>query len=86
MLQRYEEEIKKGNFGKTKVVVTSLLALGALFSAAIGQIPAAIALISGAAPHLFSLKESLTPAWKDIRDKKFEPAGVIYEANEIFKL
>jgi hypothetical protein len=83
MLLRYEEEIKKGKFGKTKIIVTSLLALGALFSAAMGQVPAAIALMSGAAPHLFSLKESLTPAWKDIRDKKFEAAGVIYEANRM---
>lgn len=85
MLQRYEEEIKKGRFEKKKVVVTSLLALGALFSAAVGQIPAAIALMSGAVPNLFSLSESLTPAWKDIRDKKFEAAGVIYEANRILK-
>ena len=84
MLKRYEEEIKKGKFGKTKIVVTSLLALGSLFSAAIGQIPTAIALMSGAAPQLFSLKESMSPAWKDLREKKFEPAGVIYEANKIF--
>jgi len=86
MLKRYEEEIKKGKFGKKKVVVTSLLALGALVSAAFGQIPTAIAIMSGAAPHLFSLRESLTPAWKDIRDKKFEAAGVIYEANKILEL
>ena len=83
MLQRYEEEIKKGKFGKKKVLVTSLLALGALFSAAIGHTETAIAIISGAAPDLFSLKESLTPSWKDIREKEFEAAGVIYEANRI---
>lgn len=85
MLKRYEEEIQKGKFNKNKVVITSLLALGALFSAAAGQIPTAIALISGAVPHLFGLKESVSPAWKDLRDKKFEPAGVIYEANRLWE-
>ncbi|RYY43676.1 MAG: hypothetical protein EOO06_19365 [Chitinophagaceae bacterium] len=85
MLRRYEEEINKGKFGKTKAVVTSLLALSALFSAAAGQTTTAIALMSGAAPNLFSLKESFSPAWKNLRDKKFEPAGVIYEANKILQ-
>ena len=85
MLKRYEEEIRKGKFKQTKGVVTSLLALGALFSAAIGEVTTAIALLSGATPNLFSLKESLIPAWKDIRDEKYEAAGVIYEANKVLK-
>jgi hypothetical protein len=83
MLKRYEEEIKKGKFKQTKVIVTSLLALGALFSAAMGQVTTAVALLSGVVPNLFSLKESLIPAWKEIRDKNYEAAGVIYEANRI---
>jgi hypothetical protein len=82
MLNRYEEAISKGNFKKTKVVVTSLLALGAVFSAAIGQTQTAIALMSGAAPNLFSLKETTSPIWKDLRDKPFEAAGIIYQANK----
>ena len=83
MLKRYEEEISKGRFDKKKVVITSLLALGALFSAAAGEVTTAIALMSGAAPNLFDLKESFSPSWKDLRDTKFEPAGVIYEANRL---
>ena len=85
MLRRYEEEINKSTFDKSKVVVNSVLAIGAAFSAAMGQIPTAIAFISGLAPNLFSLKESFAPTWKDLRDKNFEAAGVIYEANRIFK-
>jgi hypothetical protein len=85
MLKRYEEEMQKGNFKKTKLVVTSLLALGGLLEAATGHMPEAIAFMSGVAPSLFALKEATLPIWKDLRDKSFEPAGVIYEANEMFK-
>ncbi|HAL81614.1 MAG TPA: hypothetical protein DCO83_04750 [Mucilaginibacter sp.] len=82
MLRRYEEEINKGNFKTRKIVVTSLLALGSLLAGALGHTATAIAIISGAAPNLFSLKESNVPAWKDLRDKPFEAAGVIYQANK----
>lgn len=83
MLNRYEEEIQKGKFKKRKIVITSILALGALFSAAIGETQTAIAFASGAAPNLFSLREAASPIWKDIRDKDFEAAGIIYEGNKI---
>jgi len=82
MLERYEDEITKGNFQKRKIVITSLLALGSIFSAAIGQTQTAIALISSTAPYLFSMKEISTQSWKDLRDKPFEAAGIIYEANK----
>jgi len=83
MLRRYEEEINKSTFNKSKLVVTSVLAIGAAFSAAMGQIPTAIAFMSGIASNLFSLKESFAPTWKDLRGKNFEAAAVIYEANRI---
>ena len=86
MLKRYQEEISKAKFNKTTIVVTSLITLGALFSAAFGQMPTAIALMSGAAPNLFSLIQSSTPSWKDLREKKYEAAGVIFEANRVLKL
>lgn len=82
MIGRYEEEITKGNFQKRKAIITSLLALGSVFSAAIGQTQTAIALISSAAPNLFSMKKITTQSWKNLRDKPFEAAGVIYEANK----
>ena len=82
MLNRYEEEITKGNFQKRKVIITSLLALGSVFSAAIGQTQTAIALIASAAPNLFSMKEIATKPWKELRDKPFEAAGIVYEANK----
>jgi hypothetical protein len=85
MLTRYEDAISQGKFKKTKEVVTSLLALGALFSAAIGQTQTALGLIMGAAPNLFSLKEISSPIWKDLRDKPFEAAGIIYEGNKKLK-
>lgn len=50
-----------------------------------GQTSTAIAILAGIAPNLFSLYEFFTSAWKDVRDKKFEAAGVIYEANRILK-
>jgi hypothetical protein len=81
MLERYDEEINNGKFKKKKTVITSLLALGSVFSAAIGETQTAIALMSGAAPNLFSLKETKSPIWKDLRDKPYEAAGIIYEAN-----
>jgi hypothetical protein len=81
MLKRYEEEINKGKFKKTKTIITSLLALGSIVSAAMGNTQTAIALMSGAAPNLFSLKETMSPIWKDLRDKPYEAAGIIYEAN-----
>lgn len=81
MLLRYEEAMEEGKFSKSKVVVTSLLALGGVAAAAFGQHTAAIGLLSGAAPNLFSLRQSRRPVWKELRDKPFEAAGVIYEAN-----
>ncbi|GGG34232.1 hypothetical protein GCM10011344_38730 [Dokdonia pacifica] len=81
MLHRYEEEINNGKFKKSKAVVTSLLALGSIITAAFGETQTAIALISGAAPNLFSLKETTSPIWKDLRGKSYEAAGIIYEAN-----
>jgi hypothetical protein len=85
MLMRYEEEMKNAKFKKKKILVTSLLTLGSLFSAAMGQTQTAIALMAGAAPNLFGIKEAFTPTWKDMRDKDYEPGGVIYEANRVLK-
>jgi hypothetical protein len=81
MLLRYEEEMHNAKFKKSKMVVTSMLTLGSIFSAAMGQTQTAIALLAGAAPNLFDLKESFTPTWKSLRDKDYEAGGVIYEAN-----
>lgn len=83
MLLRYEEEMHNAKFKKSKMVVTSMLTLGSIFSAAIGQTQTAIALLAGAAPNLFDLKETFTPTWKSLRDKDYEAGGVIYEANRI---
>ncbi len=86
LLNQYEEEIKKAKFKKTKSIVTSILAVGgALTSAAIGQIPLTIALMAKVASDCFSFKDALTPSWKELSGKKYECAGVIFEANQVLK-
>ncbi|MFT5818853.1 MAG: hypothetical protein ACI8ZM_000074 [Crocinitomix sp.] len=85
MLGRYEEEMHNAKFKKKKVIVTSMLTLGSIFSAALGQTQTAIALFAGAAPNLFNIKEAFTPTWKSLRDKDYEAGGVIYEANKLLK-
>ena len=85
MLRRYEEAMGEAQFGKQKACVVSLLSVGAAVAAACSG-GAAITVLSAAVPALFALKEADKPSWKRVRDTEFAPAGVIYEANEAFKL
>ena len=39
---------------------------------AFGQMPTAIAIMSGAAPNIFSLIQSSTSSWKDLREKNMK--------------
>jgi hypothetical protein len=82
MLGRYEEAMSEARFNKQKACVVSLLAVTAGVAAAVAGGPA-IALLSAAAPALYALKDADKPSWKDVRDKDFAPAGVIYEANQV---
>lgn len=82
MLERYNEEIKKSSFKTGKTIISSLLVLSSLFEAYVGHKDTALALLAGATPNIYSLIEAGSPAWKKVRDKPFEAAGVIYEANK----
>jgi len=86
LLNQYEEEIIKAKFKKTKSIVTSILAAGgAITSAGIGQIPLTIALMAKVASDCFSFKDALTPSCEQLSGKKYECAGVIFEANQVLK-
>jgi hypothetical protein len=41
--------------------------------------------VAGSAKSYYSFKELISPNWKKAKDKYFEPAGVVFEANKILK-
>jgi len=81
MLADYEDAMSTTGFSKTTGAVSSFLALGAGLSAALGHTEAALGLLSGAASPLFSLKKFFAPRWKDLKDKPYAPAAVVFSAN-----
>ncbi|PPK84557.1 hypothetical protein CLV84_3719 [Neolewinella xylanilytica] len=83
LLGRYEEELGNGRFDRKKIAVTTVLGLGAVVAAALGEPGVGAGLLGGTASHLFSLRQCLRPAWKAVRDRPCEAAGVIFEGNTL---
>ncbi len=98
MIERYNEGFNDARFKKIQTTVTSALAfgggmfaLGAPMGAVLGgPVTAAIggavmAALGALVSPLFSIRELMKPCWRDLEDKAFFPAGVVYEAKAISK-
>jgi hypothetical protein len=82
MIERYNEAFNDTRFKKIQTAVTSAIAFGGVMFALGGPVMATLgALVS----PLFSIRELMKPCWKDLQDKAFFPAGVVYEAKAIGK-
>jgi hypothetical protein len=82
MIERYKEAFNDVRFKKLQTAVTSAIAFGGVMFALGGPVMATLgALVS----PLFSIRELMKPCWKDLQDKAFFPAGVVYEAKALVK-
>jgi hypothetical protein len=77
MVKNYREALAAAKYKKITTTITSLLAVGALLSA---PVPTLVAAMAGVAPALFSVREVMRPCWKDLKDKDCFPAGVVIHA------
>ncbi len=82
MIHRYEEAVEDAKFKKRKTWVVSLIGLAGALSAAAMANPSAIAILGAAVPALYSFSELRQPIWKQLKDKSFSPAAIVYETNE----
>jgi len=85
MMKRYEEELHSSRFKKMRACVVSILALGAALASAPATVAGVLTVLAAAAPSAFAIQDVLKPFWKEIRDREFAVAGVIYEAQNVFE-
>jgi len=79
MIRKYSQELRDARYEKVTSSIVSMLAVGA----ALADPTAILALVSGIAAPLFSIKKLLQPCWKDLQDHDCFPAGVVYEAQAL---
>jgi hypothetical protein len=82
MIKRYNEAFKDARFKKIQTAVTSSIAFGGVMLALGGPV---MATLGAVVSPLFSIRELMNPCWKDLQDKAFFPAGVVYEAKAVSK-
>lgn len=80
MTRKYAEALTDARYEKVTTAISSMLALGAAFSAAAGPLVGTLAAI---ASPIFSIRKLLKPCWKDLEEKQCFPAGVVYEARHL---
>lgn len=79
MMSRYEEAMAESKMKKGRACVVSVLALGAAVTGSADV----MGVFAVAAPAAFAVSDSMKPFWKEVRDKDFAAAGVLYEAQGV---
>lgn len=82
MIHGYEKAIDEAKFKKRKTWVISLIGLAGAMTAAMVPNPSAIAILASTVPTLYTFAELKQPIWKQLQDKPFSAAAIVYEANE----
>ena len=85
LISRYEEELEGSKVRKRRACIVWILALGATASGATTGPAGLLAILAAVAPTIFAFTDSIKPFWKEIRDKEFAAAGVIYESEKYFE-
>jgi hypothetical protein len=80
MIRKYAESLAEAHYKQVTTTITSMLALGAAFSAVAGPLVGTLAAV---ASPVFSIRKLLRPCWKDLEEKQCFPAGVVYSAQQL---
>jgi hypothetical protein len=79
-IAQYEQAMNNAKIKKISTTILSIIAIGASLTTGAG-IP--ILLAAKLASPLWTLREISKPCWKDVAEKEFAPAGVIYAAEQL---
>lgn len=79
-IKQYDEAMTDAQIKKAQTAIVSVLAVGATLAVGAGPL---VGFLAAIAPPLFSIQELVQPCWKQIADKQFAPAGVVYAVSRL---
>jgi hypothetical protein len=77
---QYHQAMKNAEIKKVASVILSMIAIGGSLAAGGGSM---ILLAAKLASPLWTLREIARPCWKELADKQYAPAGVIYLSEQL---